>query len=144
MRKTFLLADDDSDDADMFQEALCEIDPSIIFFHSPHGKDALNKMEEGVVEPNVIFLDLNMPVMNGLQCLTKLKTIQTLKDIPVIIYSTASSKKEVSVAIRLGALCFFTKPSDYNILKKTLKVVADNLHNDLPKALGGTEGMLCG
>src|SRR5687767_15464750 len=74
MNKTILLADDDKDDADIFQQALRAVDPSVEFFHVDTGSglfDFLN--DEKNAKPSAIFLDLNMPAMNGWQCLAKLK-----------------------------------------------------------------------
>ncbi|WP_276370432.1 response regulator [Chryseolinea sp. H1M3-3] len=132
----FLLADDDRDDAELFSEALVVVDPAIKFHHVENGHEVfhfLSKQNEG--KPDLIFLDLNMPAMSGWQCLAKLKNDTTLKEIPVIMYSTSSNPREKEIAIELGAVGFITKPTDFKVLKRILETISDNIHGDLRKIL---------
>src|SRR5689334_14609709 len=100
MKTTFLMADDDPDDVAMFREALLIIDPAIGFYHAEDGRGVFRILaDKNLDRPDIIFLDINMPVMNGLECLVELKHNEAYKDIPVIIYSTASHQKEVERAI---------------------------------------------
>lgn len=136
MKKVFLLADDDIDDKELFTEALYSVDPSAICYIANDGKqvfDILRKKE--TLRPDLIFLDINMPVMNGWECITALKADPLYKDIPVLIYSTSSNQHDANIAIELGALCFFTKPSSFNDLKNIMQVVVDNIHKDLLNAI---------
>ncbi|MES2776024.1 MAG: response regulator [Bacteroidota bacterium] len=117
----FFLADDDVDDQLLFLEALGEIDASIECLIALNGEDALKKLKDrSEVLPNYIFLDLNMPRMNGLQCLSEIKKINSLRDIPVIIYSTSAAKRDIDESKKFGAENFFTKPSSFNDLKEFL------------------------
>lgn len=142
MSKIFLLADDDSDDADMFQEVLSEIDPAIIFHRSWDGYGVLESLEDKSLEhPDIIFLDINMPGMNGWQCLAKLKNSGAYKDIPVIIYSTSSNTRDAEIALDLGALCYITKPNDFNTLKKIFEIIVLNLNGNLLEALSNLTGI---
>ena len=142
MQKVFLLADDDSDDADLFGEALMEIDPAIIFYHAPNGLLIWDKLEnKDLQQPHIIFLDINMPGMNGWQCLAKLKNTETYKNIPVIIYSTTSNQREIEIAQDLGAACFITKPNDYKLLKQLLSIIAENLEGDFLKEIAKVSGL---
>lgn len=143
-KKILLLVDNDFDDAQLFEEALSEIDPSAIFRFAENGQDALDKLEnENLEKPHIIFLDINMPVMDGWQCLTQLKKNEAYRNIPVIIYSTASYQREVDIAFDLGASCFYTKPKDYKHLKINLKIIADNLHRNLMEAIRNLAGIEC-
>jgi len=136
MKKVFLLADDDADDVEMFHEALREIDSSITLYTAWDGKDALEKLNNKDLEqPQIIFLDINMPGMNGWQCLTILKSHVLFRHIPVIVYSTSSHQRNTDIALDLGALCFFTKPSDFSELKSILEVLMSNLNSDLLGAI---------
>lgn len=122
---TFLLADDDADDKTLFCEALSEIDPSIVCHTAADGKEALEILaEKQIKKPSLIFLDINMPVMDGWQCLGKIKENRDSKDIPVIMYSTSSYQRDIELALENGAFCFFTKPSDYRELRNILKLIA--------------------
>src|SRR6187431_2217139 len=124
----FLLVDDDSDDSDLIFEVLSEIDSSVKYRYAMDGPEALTLLEEDYT-PSIIFLDINMPGMNGWQCLTKLKSNDQFKHIPVVMYSTSSYQHEIEKAFELGALAFFTKPNHYSLLKKNIKVVLDALYN---------------
>ena len=142
MIKRFLLADDDEDDAMLFREALKDIDPEIICYYALDGREAIHKLDKEEFEiPHIIFLDVNMPGMDGWLCLTRLKEDRRFNHIPVIMYSTSSYKKDADKALELGALCFFTKPNDFKQLKKILEVVASNLNGDLLNAISMFDGI---
>ena len=144
MSKVFLLADDDTDDAELFKEALSVADSSAIFYHARDGQEVLDMLEDSNLEdPNFIFLDINMPVLNGWECLSKLKSDKAYNNIPVIIYSTASHQREIDIAFNLGASCFFTKPKDFKELKVNLKVLVDNVDSNLSQTVGGLKGFKC-
>jgi len=133
---TFLLADDDTDDKTLFCEALAEIDPGIVCHTASDGKEALAILSQKQIEkPSIIFLDINMPVMDGWQCLGKLKASSDHRDIPVIMYSTSSYQRDIELALESGAFCFFTKPSDYRELRTILRLIAttpvDSLSNKM-------------
>ena len=123
--KTFLLVEDDSDDSEMFTEAIVAVDASVRCFSAADGREALNKLTVGAIAPppDLIFLDINMPEMNGWQLLDRLKKDQELQRIPVIMYSTSSHPRDIQNASARGALCFFTKPNSFPHLKKILEIV---------------------
>jgi CheY-like chemotaxis protein len=64
--------------------------------------------------PDLILLDLNMPIMNGTQMLIQVKRDPRLKDIPVIIYSTSENETEKRKCLSFGALDYVVKPSSYD------------------------------
>jgi CheY-like chemotaxis protein len=103
MTMTILYADDDKDDRDLLAEALEQIDPSISCITAHDGKEALNILQENKTLPDYIFLDVNMPVMDGKKCLTELKKDSKLKNIPVIIFSTTTNTQEILHLFQLGA-----------------------------------------
>jgi len=123
MRKTIFLVDDDRDDREIFIEALAEIDNSLHCVTAENGEDAIRKLLSGAFIPNIIFLDLNMPRMNGRECLIEIKSIKTLEETPVIIYTTSSLQKEKEELVKLGASKFLTKPANFNDLCHSLKGV---------------------
>jgi CheY-like chemotaxis protein len=132
----FLLADDDHDDAELFQEALSESRLPVQLFHVEDGLrvlEFLGNKHNG--RPDLIFLDLNMPGMSGWQCLARLKNDIYFQDIPVIMYSTSSHPRDKQIAIELGAMGFVTKPSDFRILCRVLSEITSNLRGDLKSAL---------
>jgi CheY-like chemotaxis protein len=119
--KVLLLVDDDEDDQHIFQEALKAIDEKIVCYTASDGRDALTKLRDALLIPDVVFLDLNMPVMTGKDCLIALKKDKDLKNIPVIVYSTSSVEKEKTNCLSLGAAHFLSKPTEFNILVTRLK-----------------------
>ena len=126
--KIFLIVDDDADDREMFCEALAEVIPDCKCYTAPNGRRAIMALDDGEIPmPDLVFLDINMPVMNGWQCLSKMKDIESYKRIPVIMYSTSSYPEDVKCAQRLGALCFYSKPSRYTELKESLSVVGEHI-----------------
>jgi CheY-like chemotaxis protein len=142
MKKKFLLVDDDLDDTGLFKEALFEIDPDIVCYVDHNGRTALDKLKRNeYLRPDIIFIDINMPGMNGWQCLEDLKKDIRFRDIPVIMYSTSSFVGDAEKAIELGALCFFTKPSEYNLLKVILKTIADNIGGNISDAINSFNGI---
>jgi CheY-like chemotaxis protein len=116
-----LLIDDDEDDRWLFSEAVARTVPAALCTTAPGGQEALNILVKTLPLPDIIFLDLNMPGMDGKRCLMQLKKDPTLNHIPVIIYSTSNFHKDIEDAIRLGAADFVIKPSDFNHLCSLVK-----------------------
>jgi len=120
---TLLIADDDDDDKEMFQEVVAEIDQCIRCIKAVNGFEAVQLLEKGEFVPDFIFLDLNMPRMNGKQCLQYLKKNEKLRSIPAIVYTTSKSPQDKEETKKLGAVHFITKPSSMTDLKKELEFV---------------------
>lgn len=113
---SILLIDDDADDQEIFTSALAFIDQSIVCTIAPNGMEALRQLKHTESLPDMIFLDLNMPLMNGLQFLKEAKSTSRVKDVPIIVYSTASDIKTVEETRQLGAHQFITKPEKFSEL----------------------------
>ena len=120
--RIFLL-DDDLEDTEIFQEVLSFIDPTIQCSTAENGRDALEKLSRVTFIPDLIFLDLNMPRMDGKECLRKLKENLILRNIPVIIYTTSSQSKDIEETMGAGAIKFITKPLNVNDLEKILRPI---------------------
>lgn len=115
-----LLVDDDADDQYVFRDALQTVDSSVVVDTAVDGIDALQKLAENKTAPQLIFLDLNMPRMNGKSFLKEIKASQHLQSIPVIVYSTSSNPSDIEETKALGAKDFITKPNSYNELCEVL------------------------
>lgn len=123
--RTVVLIDDDHDDFEIFSMALKEADPSINCVYYDSAKEALTKLTEpNASVPDFIFLDLNMPGMNGLQFLESLKE-STAAHLPVIIYSTSILPAHREKINKLGVLNSFIKPFSHRELIKILKSILD-------------------
>src|SRR5688500_2830070 len=93
--KVVFLIDDDQDDREIFQESLLSLKTAVRYEEARHGLEALEKLKtEDFQKPDLIFLDFNMPVMDGREFLKRIKQDAALKDIPVIIYSTSSNTED--------------------------------------------------
>jgi CheY-like chemotaxis protein len=120
-----MIVDDDDDDIELFCEALKDIDHDVECMSASNGEEALNKLnKENASLPDYIFLDLNMPRLNGKQCLKGLKVNSKLRDIPVIIYTTSKLKEDMEETKQLGAF-FLTKPSKVKDLRKAIASILE-------------------
>ena len=119
-RKLLMIVDDDKDDRFFFSSAIRKYNPSFECIEAENGVDALEQLRKGAALPDFIFLDLNMPKMDGKECLIELKKDNALKDIPVIIYSTSDYKVDKELSKELGADYFLTKLSDIYPLPEEL------------------------
>ena len=119
-----LLADDDEDDRLFFKDAFEEIKIKTAVHTVNDGVELMDYLNQtGIVLPHVLFLDLNMPRKNGMECLKEIKQIDRLKDIAVVIYSTSSSEENIEETFVNGANVYINKPSDFDILKKVLSEI---------------------
>jgi CheY-like chemotaxis protein len=122
--KFIILADDDSDDRELFVEAVNEIDPSASVATFEYGDSLMNKLKTMAI-PDLIFLDINMPRKSGKACIAEIKQDTRLKHVPIVIYSTTLNKKDIDDAWASGALCFMRKPDSYSKLKSILKEIVE-------------------
>ncbi|CAN5449642.1 response regulator [soil metagenome] len=122
IHQNILLVDDDLEDQEIFLEAMREISRNISCVAMKDAKIALEKLHNHDFEADLIFLDLNMPIMGGKQFLEEIKNDKSLKHIPVIILSTTSQAKTIEKVKQLGAAAFITKPNTFNGLVERLKV----------------------
>lgn len=120
--KTVFLIDDDSDDREIFEEALSSIGIDIDFQEAENGEVAFKKLKDPLFKrPDIIFLDLNMPKMDGRQFLQEIKNINAFKDIPVIIYSTSSNAGDIKFTLEHKATKFMTKQNSIYSLRSELE-----------------------
>jgi CheY-like chemotaxis protein len=118
------LVDDDLDDLELVQEAL-----KINSYKGPvntllNGAELLSKLNNPTTRPDVILLDLNMPLVNGFQALMEIKSNPRLRDIPVIVVTASSKKEDELRCFELGCNFFYTKPTamdDYKPLAAMVK-----------------------
>tara|TARA_R110002049_G_scaffold68166_2_gene176858 strand:- start:1367 stop:1804 length:438 start_codon:yes stop_codon:yes gene_type:complete len=123
--KTIFLADDDEDDRDFFTDALKEVSLPTDLTQSNNGLELMKNLDILIQHPppHVIFLDLNMPLKDGFQCLQEIRNTPKLKDIPVVIFSTSASDISVDKTYELGANYYVQKPSSFQLLVKSIEKV---------------------
>lgn len=118
------LTDDDEDDRLFFEEAIngIDIDTKLTLFNN--GQDLMNYLNStDTTLPDLLFLDLNMPIKNGMECLNEIKSTEKLKNIIVAIYSTSSSERDIEQTFVNGANIYINKPSSFKALKKAINKV---------------------
>jgi len=120
MQSHVLLIDDDEDDQFIFLKAINETAPGYLCWVSNNGPEGLCALSSDSCKPEMIFLDLNMPLMNGFEFLVLLKSDAKFSSIPVIIFSTSNNPADKKRAEDLGALKFITKTGDIQLLKRDL------------------------
>src|SRR5688572_3417451 len=125
MVKILFMIDDDIDDRQIFQEAIVVCNPDINMVFASDGEEALEILQDATVLPDVIFLDYNMPRMNGVQCLKRLKSTPAFKSIPTVMYTTSGDREEEKVVRVLGAAYYMRKTTSFVGLCNELKRVLD-------------------
>jgi CheY-like chemotaxis protein len=108
-----LHVDDDPDDVETFREVALNINPDIMLFDVSNGVEALKLLDDAVVLPDYIFLDINMPVMDGKDCLLEIKKDKRFASIPVIMYTTSDKKQDITYFKEIGATYYLVKPNSY-------------------------------
>lgn len=119
--KVCYLIDDDYEDQEIFVTAVNEVNPAFYCAVKSDAESALLELKESAQLADIIFLDINMPKMDGFEFIIHLKRDSRLKSIPVIFYSTTRDEDQISKATKLGASGFITKTASYKELIKTLK-----------------------
>lgn len=118
------LIDDDEDDRCNFVDALKNVESNAAVIFAEDGVHALELINTpSFISPSLIFLDLNMPRMNGLELLSKLRQNNHFAGVPIIMYSTSSDSKTVTDCLQLGADDFFEKPVSFNVLVGQLQSI---------------------
>lgn len=125
---TLMLADDDKDDQFFFKHAIERLNVPVHVLTTNNGKDLIEYLQcPSNPVPHLIFLDINMPILNGLECLPLIRKIQTCCNLPVVIYSTTSEKEEIEEALKRGANTCITKPYEIAALQGILnKILISN------------------
>lgn len=125
-----LLADDDEADRLLFSEAFEELRLNTIVHTVNDGVQLMDYLTmEDVILPELLFLDLNMSGKNGLEYLKEIRSNEKLKEIPIAIYSTSNSDKDVQDTFSNGANIYIHKPNDFNTLKNLLKKAIETAYS---------------
>ena len=115
-----LVAEDDRDHFQLLEEAIENTLPRYQINHSRDGKELLQKLEE-LSAPDMIFLDLNMPKKNGLDCLVEIRQRKELQSTPIVIYSTSSDFEDIDLCYKNGCTLYLVKPPFFKDLLAQIK-----------------------
>lgn len=116
-----MLADDDQDDTFLFREALEQIPLETDLSIAENGVELLQILKDADNKPDIIFLDMNMPVKNGLECLEEIRSTARFERVPIVVLSTSVSQHLWESAYRNGANLYIQKPNSFNSLIHVLK-----------------------
>ena len=115
-----LFSDDDTDDALLFTQAADVLASPILLSFAEDGEHLMGFLAKETL-PDMIFLDLNMPVKNGIECLKEIRSDKKLDWIPVIIYTTSNNPVDIETCYNLKANLYVVKPTSFENIIKTLK-----------------------
>ncbi|MCW3077503.1 MAG: hypothetical protein JWO32_2112 [Bacteroidetes bacterium] len=111
-KKILMIVDDDKDNRLFFEIAVRELGINFECVCAENGLEAIELLDKMTVLPDYIFLDLNMPVMGGKECLKVLKMNAKLSGVPVIMYSTSNYMEDIESTKQLGAAYYMPKTPD--------------------------------
>jgi CheY-like chemotaxis protein len=120
MSTKLFLGEDDIEDEEFFTEIILEISPDIILSVAKNGNEMMRLLESENTLPDFIFLDLNMPIKTGLECLSEIRSNEKWKDIKIIILSTSSHQEQIKEVYKMGAELYLQKPNSYSAYKDIL------------------------
>ena len=124
------LAEDDLDDQQIFEEAVTEIDSNIIIIPFTDGQALVDALSKKNQEPDVVFLDLYMPKMNGEEVLNEIRKNSYLDYLPVVIFSNEYNLDRIANLFKLGANRYLHKPESYRILILALERTINSIKNN--------------
>jgi CheY-like chemotaxis protein len=114
-------ADDDLDDREFFECAVREVSDSFNLITHSDGNELIDMLNNPPPFPNILFLDLNMPIKNGFEVLMEIRQSEQTKNIPVVVFSTSDDAEAIDKTRNLGANLYVPKPNTYTDLKKVIK-----------------------
>ena len=117
-----LFSDDDTDDALLFTQATDLLTSPVLLSFAEDGEQLMRYLSKEML-PDMIFLDLNMPVKNGIECLDSIRSDKKLNWLPVIIYTTSDNPRDIETCFKLGANLYVVKPTSFENIIKTLKKI---------------------
>lgn len=118
---TIFYTDDDAEDLEFFTEVTSALGDHLNIVTQKNGKKLLQDLKNPPPSPQIIFLDLNMPGLNGFDVLQELRSTDDFKDLPIVIFSTSSDEKTIAKSRELGASYYVPKPTDFSLFKRTIQ-----------------------
>ena len=119
-----LLADDDEDDRELLREAIELVKVDIALHNFANGDTLMQHLSQCNDDiPDLIFLDLNMPRKNGIECLVEIRTQKKFTDTVIAIYSTSAVEEDIDSTFHAGANIYIRKPKNFEVLKKVVSEV---------------------
>jgi CheY-like chemotaxis protein len=124
LNKPLLLIEDDQVDVMTIRRALKEIHVANAVVHRENGEDAIAYLRDPANEkPCIILLDLNMPIMNGIEFLQVVKNDDQLRRFPVIVLTTSEEQQDKLNSFNLGVAGYMAKPVDYRQFVEVMRSI---------------------
>jgi CheY-like chemotaxis protein len=123
---TILLVDDDIDDHEFFGIAISRINDRIKLLKAENGQQALTLLQGAEELPDFVFLDLNMPAVDGKQFLRLIKDDPKFSLLTVVMYTTSSNEEDVKETLQLGAKHYITKPDTIEEIVQKISALINN------------------
>lgn len=121
--KNVMLVDDDIDDSFIFRSTVSELFPDILLNEFTNADEFISFLQvDSFMLPQVLFLDINMPVKNGFHVLKLIRKNERFKEVRVVMFSTSALKEDMEIARKLGANAYAVKPSSFEGFENILKV----------------------
>lgn len=127
-----LIAEDDNEDYLFLEEALKRLNPEFNIKKAANGLQVMGYLKS-FETPDIIFLDLNMPIRNGIATLQLIKAVEEFSHIPIVIYSTSHYFKAIDEAYKNDAHYYIVKPTEMEVLINHLLIVFNLLTNDVSR-----------
>ncbi len=120
MNAKIFLAEDDSEDIEFFTDIVSDISPDILLSVAKNGIELMSLLERENQLPDFIFLDLNMPIKTGFECLKEIRSAEKWNAIKIVILTTSSQREQIKEVYKMGADLYLQKPNSYSTFKDTL------------------------
>ncbi len=120
MNTKIFLAEDDDEDIQIFTDIILEISPDIHISVAKNGVELMSLLANEKQLPDFLFLDLNMPVKTGFECLKEIRSTEKWKSMKVVILTTSSQREQIKEVYKMGADLYLQKPNSYSVFKDTL------------------------
>ncbi len=132
-RNVIVMVDDDSDDLFLATEAIGEIGADIACYTLSNGAELISYLDRqgqfadpaSAPRPDLVLLDLNMPLMDGHETLGVLREREEFRDIPVVIFSTSTAPKDIRKSYLGGANTYIAKPQSYDGLCEIMQCLSE-------------------
>jgi CheY-like chemotaxis protein len=122
-----MLIEDDIDDQEIFCLALQKVNDQILCDMADDGVEAIERLKSTpLTKPDYIFIDVNMPRMDGLECLRQIKLMSGIESVRIFMFSTSSAPKLINNSKALGADGFIVKPASIAELTRKLEELFQN------------------
>ncbi len=119
---SILFVDDDFDELYLFNEALEHAGFNITLSHANDGNELMSSLQSTAL-PDMVIMDMNMPHKDGLEALTEIRSQDTFKNLPVLIYSVTKNLDSINACYEKGANLFIIKPNNFDGMLTVVKKI---------------------